>query len=263
MLNTTLILGKLRREIQQTQVFIKRFEVHEGHSLLDHTIVRYLWGAVATAQLVLIIAADHRSIGASPLVRQILETAFSLKYLLNTGNPDENAARTLVWDFLNANEQIGIEIPNIGTFQKVDFFDADEAIEAVCLDLQSFGENPDVLRHVYTEAKALKKRHWHWTGKGPGAMIRELMAENEPSAVLDKFETNVFRYSWAEFSMESHATARWHIPHITVSIGKRIDFEDPLAIDYQKAAALAGLTGCLLRQARYYPAKYYGIPGDE
>ena len=241
---------------------MKTFEVHEGHYLLDHTIIRYLCGAIATAQLISTITATHQFNGAAPLARQILETAFSLKYLLHNGNPDENAVRTLVWDFLNAHEQIGIDFPNATPRTRNGFSNPDNAIKAVCLDLESFGENTDLIKHVYREAKALKKRHWHWTGKGPGAMIREIMTESESSALVEEFETNYFRCSWTDLSMESHATPRWEILHITLQAGKRIDFADPLAIDSQKAARLAGMAYWLLRQARFYPARYYGIPAD-
>jgi hypothetical protein len=216
-----------------------------------------LWGSIATTHLVLTIAKDHRSIGAMPLLRQLLETTFTLKHLLNTNKPDETAARSLVWDFLNADEKIAINLPKTEIHLKQPVFSADRAIEELCAELESLGESPDLVRRIYAEAKTGKKRHWHWTGRGPGAMIRELLLEG-PAAIVDKFETNIFRYAWADISVESHATPRWHIPGITFLDNGPLDFDNPLAQDDQKAARLASMASYFLKRSRQYAAEYYG-----
>lgn len=256
-LNSRIVIGKLNWRIEQTHQFLKKFQVRNGHSLLDHTVARYLWGAIATARLILTIARDHRFVGVMPLVRQLLETSFTLRHLLQTKNPDDAAACVFVWDILNA-EELAAESQARMPHRERQMFTAEKALQEMCEELRSLDESADNIRRIYDEAKKRKKRHWHWTGRGPGAMIYEILSEGqEPDAVVDKFETDIFRSAWSDMSREAHATARWHIPGITFNTDSVLNFDDPLVQDDQKAAAIAGMASYFLQKSREYVAEYY------
>lgn len=241
-----MVLMSLEREIINAKSFTDQFNVRKGHSLRDHTIIRFIWGAIASADAILTLAKNNKFNGMYPSARYLLETTFTLNYILGSNNSDKIAARIFVWEITQkekaekSKSSLSKESSNIKKFEAI------VPYKAICKELKSLGEKTQFVEDAFQEATTKKNVHWHWSGKGPGALLKYFNAKigiQEIDLEISKFYNEV----WSMFSSEVHATARWVNSYITSPLTSEFKLKDPLENDLEKSAACAGFSGNLIK----------------
>ncbi len=91
-------LALLDREIVRSTSLLKKIPIRPAHAVLDEAVARYVFGAAATARALHAAAAIPAPDGVKPLVRFLFECVTDLVYIIGSPDPDEEAARTVVWD---------------------------------------------------------------------------------------------------------------------------------------------------------------------
>ena len=246
MLNVSMTIQSLKREISNARTFLDEFVVRNGHSLLDHTIARFIWGAIATSDAILTLVKEKKFNGSAPLVRNLLETTFTLNYVYNCKNPDKIAARIFVWEIIHE-EKAEKGKPNIFKYEKEPLgFVASVPYKVICKELKAIGEDTNNIEEAFLEATTSKRVHWHWSGRGPGALIKQYKAKTE-LLEIDLMMSYHYKHLWSSFSSEIHASASWANPYISTSLIEEFKLIDPMAEDQTRAAALAGLSGAFMK----------------
>ncbi|MDP3909028.1 MAG: hypothetical protein Q8Q14_01430 [Gemmatimonadales bacterium] len=184
--------------------------VYGPRFLQDSVVIRYLHGAVATAEVMEILARARHPAGAEPLARFLFETALDLMYLLYAPDAAEAAARTVAWNLLDRErglQQAAVVAgadPN-GEAELRGAETADEVIEATARAVARMGGDAGLVRRVYADAKATKPRFWHWSNMSRTAMINHLEAHGAPAELVA-----VLRGLWSALSDAGHPSPRWH-----------------------------------------------------
>lgn len=184
--------------------------VYGPRFLLDSVVVRYLHGAVATAEVVEAVARARHPAGAEPLARFLFETALDLMYLLYAPDAADAAARTVAWNMLD--RERGLQQAAVVAAAEPDGSangrmpeTADEIIEATAQAVERMGGDAALVRRVYADAKAQRRRPWHWSGKSRTAMLKELKDRGAPAELVAVLEG-----LWSALSDAGHPSPRWH-----------------------------------------------------
>jgi hypothetical protein len=184
--------------------------VYGPRFLLDSVVVRYLHGALATAEVVEAVARARHPAGAEPLARFLFETALDLMYLLYAPDAADAAARTVAWNLLDRERGLQQAAVVAATDPSGDAVGrkpetADEIIEATAQAVERMGGDAGLVRRVYADAKAMRRRPWHWSGMSRTKMLKDLGTRGAPAELIAVLEG-----LWSALSNAGHPSPRWH-----------------------------------------------------
>jgi hypothetical protein len=217
-------LARLRTSIADARRLLDslRTHLHRHHLLLDSVIARYLYGAIASAEVVEVAFVARHPEGAEPVVRHLFETGVDLLYLLSDPNSDAAAARTLVWNSLDWEEQWQHRT-TLALDERRPAESAEDAVLTAAKWLRDLGDDDAVLRQEFADAQRRERRAWHWSGRSRRGMLQELEDRgSEPTLVpmLNALSDSL--------SDAAHASARWHtLPAELDAATRHLNLPDP------------------------------------
>ncbi len=197
-------LAALRAEITEARALLNQLRVHASHFLLESVLARYLFGAIAAAEVVEAATRARHPEGAEPVVRHLFEAGVDLMYLLTDANPDETAARTLAWNLLDWEDHWRYHAAQ-GFDARKPQEKAEDGVLAVAEWLASVGEDDQLPRRVFADAQRLKARPWHWSGKSRDDMLEELDHRAPKNDLVP-----ILRALSGVLSDAAHPSPRWH-----------------------------------------------------
>lgn len=255
-------LAKLGAEISESRRLLNSLQVHGDHYLLEFTLMGYLRGAIASAEVIELVAARRHPEGAEPVTRSLFETSVDLLYLLTGPNPDEDAARTLVADLLDWERRWSLHekasTPDLPAMERE--ANADETFTAFAAQLDGIGCDTAALRRLHAEAKT-KGRPPHWSGRTRTDLFVELERRGSDAAQM-------LRAMWAHMSDEAHASAGWVTLAAAVQPDGTLLVPDPAVGDDAEVIRLSEAAASLLFIIRrcvalYYEATYARAPATD
>jgi len=96
---TTAAIDALDRVIAECRDLLATARLRSKHYFLDQAVLRYMWGAIANAELALLAAKEGHPSGTAALKRYLHETNLDLAYMLSDKDPDLCVAKSVLADF--------------------------------------------------------------------------------------------------------------------------------------------------------------------
>jgi hypothetical protein len=210
--------------------------------LLESTLARYLHGAIASAEVVEVVARARHPEGAEPVVRHLFEAGVDLMYLLSEPNPDAAAPRTLVWNVLDWEEgwkrHTALALDGQQARET-----AEDVVLAVAQGLANMGEDDKLLRRVYADAIAGKQRPWHWSGHSSRIAMLDKLEGRGPDPKL----VPMLKALSTVLADAAHPSPRWHNLPFELDVETRVmQLPDPADATDQAVADFADRARALL-----------------
>ena len=91
-------LDTLREALREARDCLGSRKLRGTHYFLDQTLVRYLWGAIASAELALVAVEIKHASGTEAIKRHLHETVLDVTFIVSDPNPDLCAAKSILTD---------------------------------------------------------------------------------------------------------------------------------------------------------------------
>ena len=247
----------LEKEISKCRDLLSKIQFKGSRYFLDQTIFRYLWGAVASGDLILLaVKADHSS-GTESLGRHLHESLLDLVFILSDPDPQLCAAKTVLADLNDWKEiwDLHHEMAPASDAEPVPpvppEWDAllSKSTDEVANDLDKLSSEMGGGNDLFAQAKEEldAQGHWHWSGLSRYKMIKTLEKRDQ----LDDASSVKARQHIKLFNLGSHASPSWSTLNLQITGEEQVHiFADPSESDDDEIMTLASQTTSLLAGMR-------------
>lgn len=173
--------AKLSEEIALSRALWLRLQMRSERYLEDQVVVRYLWKAIALAEVLqLSLDAKHLE-GTEPVLRAIFEVYLDLLFLESDPAPERAAARTVLAEVRNqkAMRKLDDELRSLNTdVPALEAGDLDRPTDEIVAQLSAglpSDESKRALREAVEEMKTKQYAYWHWSRLDRVSMIEMLV----------------------------------------------------------------------------------------
>ena len=258
-MSTAESIQSLEDEIEDCRACLAKVQFKGSRYFLDQTVFRYLWGAVASADVVLLAAKAGHSSGTESLKRHLHESLLDLAYILSDADPELCAAKTVLADLDDWKEIWNLH-PDVVAASPSEPIPPvppewnnilSKSVDDVVKDLDKFnGElagRSDLFAQAHTQLK--QQAHWHWSGKSRHRMIETLNSRGQ----LDNGSAAIARTLTKLYNLGTHASPSWSTLNFEVTGEEQVhQFPDPSESEDSDIERLVTQTASLLKGVRSF-----------
>lgn len=266
----------LRTEIDRARSLFGLHRIRPDHVLVDQTVVRFLWWAIADADLIILAVEHEQTAALSPVLRHLFETTHDVMHFVGVAEDlEEVAAGSLVGELLDWHKQVWRRDDVVRQASRLAAGQGDrkmpptvdEAFEQVAEKVEGLGQDTTVLRRVYEEnrERTHSARGVHCTGFDRVSLIhqaRRKFADGGEDIKDILAVCNQLEWLWRETSARgrTHSSPGW----LTLSIEQdeatgRLD-DDPTVPHLEKVTSVAASMLLILND---FVGQYFEDRDDE